>query len=157
MLVWLIALARQESAFQPEAVSPAGAIGLMQVMPQTANQVLRRTEDRLLETSADLFEPELNAIVGTLYFKKLLRRFGGDEVCALAAYNAGPSAAAKWQARWLKLDSDLLIERIPFDETRNYVKRVTQWRAKYQSLLDSKEALASRPPPSNILASAVRH
>jgi soluble lytic murein transglycosylase-like protein len=101
----LVAVAQVESRFQPTAVSPAGARGLLQLMPTTA---------RSLQLSAD--EPESNVLAGARYLRRLLDRFQSPDL-ALSAYNAGPTAVAK-------------IGRAPTQETVSYVANVTQtWRA----------------------------
>jgi soluble lytic murein transglycosylase len=122
------ALIREESRFDTEALSPASAYGLMQLIPATALQVMRQEK-----ISADGFEPELlcrpdlNILLGTAYLRQMLDQFNGNQYLALAAYNAGPTAAARWlrQHGGLKnFDADVFVENIAYTETRNYVKRV---------------------------------
>ena len=126
----LMAIARRESAFFPAARSPAGARGLMQVLPSTGRQVARRL-GRPPGTAA-LYDVEDNVLIGSAYYRQLLDRFAGNRVLALAAYNAGPARVERW------LDSDLPLERwiesIPYRETRDYVKAVLAYRAVFDYL-----------------------
>ena len=125
-----LALARQESLFDPEAVSRSGALGLMQLMPATAKLVARRL--KLPYSKARLIEdPRYNVRLGTAYLDDMLRTFGGSYPLAVAAYNAGPSRIKRWIKRYGdprtgEVDPVDWIERIPFDETRNYVQRVLE-------------------------------
>lgn len=111
----ITALIRQESAFQEDAHSRVGAVGLMQLMPRTA---------RLMDRSVNrkkLFNPETNLKIGIHYFEKLVDRFQGDVELALAAYNAGPEAVDRWKKRYPMNNRLLFLDLIPFSETRNYV------------------------------------
>lgn len=114
------AVARQESAFDPRAVSRAGAVGLMQIMPATARDLPGAPADR-----AALMEPGVSLELGAGYLGSLIERFDGSVVGALVAYNAGPTRWIRWR-RFPEADVDpeLLVERIPFGETRRYVKAV---------------------------------
>jgi soluble lytic murein transglycosylase len=118
----ILAVIREESRFDPDAVSFAGATGLMQLLPSTARYLIRgRTV-----TSTDLFRPEVNVRYGAVYLQRMLARFDGNVVLALAAYNAGPGAAARF-ARTLPQGHEAdFIERIPIDETRAYIRRVLE-------------------------------
>jgi len=111
----ITALIRQESAFQEEAHSRVGAVGLMQLMPKTA-----RLMDRSM-TRKKLYTPEANLKVGIRYFEGLVDRFQGDVELALAAYNAGPEAVDRWKVRYPMTNRLLFLDLIPFAETRNYV------------------------------------
>lgn len=125
-----MAVARQESELNPTAISPAGARGLMQVMPRTARAMadalgLAYTLDRLTE------DPAYNARLGTAYLARMLERYRGSTLLAAAAYNAGPGRVDDWLRRFgdpRQPGVDVLawIEGIPFDETRNYVMRVLE-------------------------------
>jgi len=118
----ILAVMREESRFDPDVVSFAGATGLMQVLPSTARFVIRGQA----VTPTDLVRPDVNVRVGAVYLRRMLSRFGGDLILALAAYNAGPGAAARF-ARVLPRSSEAeFIERIPIDETRTYVRRVLE-------------------------------
>ena len=118
----LHSIIRQESQFQANALSPAGAVGLMQVMPGTAAEVARKEKKRR-PARKDLLRPERNVAIGAAYLARLLRSYGGDFVRAVAAYNAGDPAVARW---WEGADGDpaLFLERMTYRETRFYVRRV---------------------------------
>ncbi|MBZ5637448.1 MAG: transglycosylase SLT domain-containing protein [Acidobacteriia bacterium] len=116
------AVVLQESAFNPLALSSAGARGLLQLMPATGEEVARRIG--LAGFRADrLFEPETNLRLGCAYFRDLLTRLGSLPV-ALAAYNAGASRAVRWTASGDDPDGERYVERIPIPDTRGYVKRI---------------------------------
>jgi soluble lytic murein transglycosylase len=113
---------RQESRFVMRTRSSAGAGGLMQLMPRTA----RWTADKIGITDyapERLYEPEVNAALGTGYLKMVLDEFGGSQALATAAYNAGPHRARRWR-EGAAIDAAAWVETIPFTETRDYVKRV---------------------------------
>ncbi|HYZ62864.1 MAG TPA: lytic transglycosylase domain-containing protein, partial [Acetobacteraceae bacterium] len=121
-----LGLIRQESSFDAQALSPAGARGLMQLMPATATQVARR----LNEPVASLTDAVFNMRLGTAYLHSLLGRFAALPA-ALAAYNAGPSRVQEWLAANGDPASGAVdpidwVELIPFNETRNYVQRVVE-------------------------------
>lgn len=114
----LLALVREESRYDPNAISPARAVGLAQLLPTTAQAM---TGDRSFNTQR-LTDPATNLRLGAQYVRLQLDRFGGDVPLALAAYNAGPGAARKWAGS--DPDPDYFIEKIGFSETRAYVRRV---------------------------------
>jgi soluble lytic murein transglycosylase len=127
------ALIRRESAFNPGVVSSAGAIGLMQIMPRTGMGLAR--EAGLRGFNPDLLkQPELNVQLGVRYLSSLLRQYDGDLALALAAYNAGPSRANRWRRMPEVREPDLFMERIPFAETRDYVRHVKLHLALYREL-----------------------
>jgi soluble lytic murein transglycosylase len=126
------ALMRQESAFDQEALSPVSAVGLMQLMPQTAKKA--SAEIAMDFDPARLTSPAVNLRLGAFYVGKLLKTFRNDPVLAVAAYNAGPKAVGQWIKRGVDADADLWVARIPYDETRNYVARVLGNLARYQWL-----------------------
>jgi soluble lytic murein transglycosylase len=126
------AIMRQESAFDPAIVSPASAVGLMQLMPATAKQAA--SEISLPFDEADLVRPDVNLRLGAFYMAKLSKMFQGNVALTAAAYNAGPRAVSHWVEAGSDNEIDLWVARIPFDETRNYVARVTQNLARYQWL-----------------------
>jgi soluble lytic murein transglycosylase len=113
-----------ESRFRDQT-SDAGARGLMQITPTTANEIERLSGGTTF-TPADLADPDINIRYGTFYLAEMLRRFDGNEVAALAAYNAGPTAADRWGG------SSLTVEEIPLDETRAYVADVLGKRRDYR-------------------------
>ena len=127
------ALVRQESLFQPHARSAAGAVGLMQVMPATARGLARRS-GLPAPAPAALRDPAVNLTLGTLHLDDLLRASGGrvDEV--LAIYNAGATRVARWRSLVPAGDADAFLERIPFRETREYVRVVQENAALYRAL-----------------------
>jgi soluble lytic murein transglycosylase len=129
---------RQESAFQPDAVSRMGAVGLMQVLPKTAPQLARRL--RISYTRARLFDPDFNLQLGTLYVSDLLAQFGTPEA-ALAAYNAGEDRVKLWQSERTYSDPLEFAESIPFAETRDYVQIVMRNAEIYRILNPT-------PPPA---------
>lgn len=131
-----LALIRQESNFEAEAVSPAGARGLMQIMPATARGVARELREPDLATR--LFEPFANMRLGTAYLAKRLNDFDRAVPLALAAYNAGAHRVRQWlnahgDPRVGETDPIDWIELIPFNETRNYVMRVIESHTVYQA------------------------
>ncbi|RUO35539.1 hypothetical protein CWE13_11460 [Aliidiomarina shirensis] len=133
---WAFAIARRESSFQPDAVSPVGARGLMQVMPATAEYINRRSPS--LTTSRGgrfrLDDPEDNVRMGTQYLAELHHRFDGNWLLATAAYNAGSNRVREWIPE-TAMPADLWIELIPYQETRDYVKAVLAYQQIYAMLL----------------------
>ena len=130
---FMAALIRQESAFNPVATSGAGAIGLMQVMPPTG-RVLARSLGIPEFNSNMLRQPEINLRLGSRYLADQIRAYGGRPDYVLAAYNAGPSRVARWRSFPEAADPDLFMERIPFEETRDYV-RIVQLNARIYGAL----------------------
>ncbi|WP_366657536.1 lytic transglycosylase domain-containing protein [Fodinicurvata sp. EGI_FJ10296] len=125
----ILATMRQESRFDPDAVSHAGATGLMQLMPATADAMARRHLDMSTHAAGnlELTDPGLNVGLGQAYFRQLMAtdRIGDDLIGMIAGYNAGPGNLRRWQAAFEGgNDPFLFIERIPVRETRNYVKQV---------------------------------
>jgi len=116
-------LIRQESLFQSDALSPAGAMGLMQIMPSTGSRMAEKLGIRDFKTSR-LTEPELNIRIGTAYLAELLDRYGPDWNRILANYNAGPRPVAKWTEAMPDAEPDEFVENILYRETRLYVKKV---------------------------------
>jgi len=133
-----LAVARQESEMNPLAVSPAGARGLMQLMPGTAQKVARDIGEPydLRRLTAD---PAYNARLGKTYLAEMLARYEGAPILAAAAYNAGPGRADRWLGRLgdprRGVDPVDWIEHIPFSETRNYVQRVMEGYHVYRARL----------------------
>lgn len=125
------AVARAESGFDPEAVSPAGAVGLMQIMPATAAWIAQR-EDWEGDPVPDLTDPAANLELGAYYLAFLVELFEGDVRSALAAYNAGQGTVASWLED--AQDGRLSLEAgdIPFPETRGFVERVERFHAIYR-------------------------
>ena len=137
---WILAVARQESAFTPDARSHAGAMGLMQLMPATAKETAKRAKVRY-RGSQQLADPDLNIKLGSYYLASLGRRYEGHRVLATAAYNAGPHRVKRWLEKRKDLPSDIWIETIPFDETRNYVQNVLSFSVIYSDILGQPKRL----------------
>jgi soluble lytic murein transglycosylase len=138
----LYAITREESAFEPEALSKAGAIGLTQVMPATAKNGAKRLG--LPFTDAAVREPGENLRLGAHFLKKMREDFPDDPLLAIPAYNAGPGAPEKWAKAHPDVAFDLFVEEIPYTETRGYTKRVISTLLTYEVLygsVDTSEAL----------------
>lgn len=131
----IYALIRAESGFTSAIKSHAGAIGLMQLMPNTAKAVAR---EKGQFNPQRLTSPEFNIKLGTKHLSDLLKVYDGDEVYALAAYNAGSSAVERWRRNLKGLKKDEFIESIPYQETRDYVKKVYASAATYRQLYGLK-------------------
>ncbi len=138
----LMGIARRESAYNPVALSPAGARGLMQIMPGTATQLSRQ-----LGISDPgpygVLDPELNIRLGSTYIRDMTNRYRGNRLAAAAAYNAGPGRVDRW-LRDAPEEFDLFVEAIPFRETRDYVQAVLSYRVIFESLANggSSEGVA---------------
>lgn len=143
------AITRQESQFAQNAISHAGASGLMQLMPGTARE--QAAKSGLTYMSADLISsPDLNVRLGDGYFARMMNYYGGSYPLAVAAYNAGPGNVNKWlrsngDPRTGGVDWIDWIERIPFSETRNYVHRVVENAAVYEQLYPAKGLVSGKP------------
>jgi len=124
----VLALARQESLFNPNATSSSNARGLMQLIPSTARKMA--TERGLDTEKVRLYDPSVNVELGTAYLKNLFEMFGGNPFRAVAAYNAGENAVSKWVAQSPGPD-DEWVENIAYKETRDYVKKVIGGRREY--------------------------
>lgn len=119
----LLAVSRRESAFNPRARSPVGARGLMQLMPATARLVADRIRDTRPHTD-ELYRPETNIRFGAHHLAKLMDRYDRNRALVAAAYNAGEGRVARWLKDASGMATPVWIERIPFRETRDYVKNV---------------------------------
>ncbi|MEO8485366.1 MAG: transglycosylase SLT domain-containing protein [Betaproteobacteria bacterium] len=152
-------IARQESRFVPEIVSSAGAIGLMQLMPATARWVAKQS-GRTDYTAARINDLDVNTQFGAFYFKYWLDRLDGSVALAAAAYNAGPGRAQAWRPSAAALDGAIWVETIPFNETRDYVKKVLANSVYYaRAFGDASVEVRQRlgtiaPRPAGPLASA---
>ena len=137
-------LMRQESAFDPEARSPVGAQGLMQLMPTTAEEAAK--EAKLEGFKLDEIQaPELNLTIGSFYIAKMLKTFEGSLPLAVASYNAGPTAVSRWVEMAKEHEADVFVARIPYEETRTYVSRVMSNLARYQWLSGGDAAVTPNP------------
>ena len=132
------AIARQESAFMPDAKSSAGALGLMQMIPSTAKITAKRHNLRFANTNV-LINPHTNITFGTAHLGTLMRRFNNNRILASVAYNAGPGRVQSWLDPTLPVDA--WIETIPFTETRNYVQNVLMFAAIYGNRLKTSQPL----------------
>ncbi len=129
----IAAIIREESQYDLKAVSRVGAIGLMQVMPATANTVAQQVGIPRVGRE-DLFDQETNIRIGVRYVEQLLEQFSGNVVHTIAAYNAGPIAVGAWIAQHKDKSQDEFVELIPYQETRQYVKRVMRSYREYVRL-----------------------
>jgi soluble lytic murein transglycosylase len=135
---FILSIARRESEFDPNVVSPAGALGLMQVMPGTGRDTARDIGLEYSQTRM-LDDPAYNALLGATFLDGLFERYDSNPVLISAAYNAGPGRANEWIERFgdPRRAEDVIywIEAIPFSETRNYIMRVTESLAIYEAQL----------------------
>ena len=152
---WAYGVARSESLFMRDARSSAGAIGLMQLMPATGKKVAKELN---LPYSGlhTLTNPQNNIRLGTTYLGQMSERYGGNRVLATAAYNAGPHRVDRWLPSSGSQDARVWIENIPFNETRQYVKRVMSaetifhWRMTGEMRRISDELLQVDAEPSQV-------
>lgn len=117
---------RQESLYKADAISAANAHGLMQLVPETAQATAKRWKLAVPKPD-ELLDPSINVPLGAAHLRELIDKHDGQIVVALAAYNAGPNAAARWLPA-AAMDADVWIENIPYNETRNYVQKI-QWHS----------------------------
>ncbi len=136
-------LIRQETRFMPQLRSSVGASGLMQVMPATASWVARRI-GMPWTNPALISDPTTNLKLGTAYLRLVLDDLGGSQAMAAAAYNAGPGRPRRWR-EGPTLETAIWAENIPFNETRDYVKKVLSNASVYAALLDARQPPALRP------------
>lgn len=138
---WAFAIIRRESAFQPDALSPVGARGLMQIMPDTAEYlVLNQPSGPNQRRSPNLNSPEDNISLGTRYLADLMRRNNDNWLLATASYNAGYYRVREWVPEHNQ-PVDIWIETIPYQETRDYVKAVLTYQQIYANLLGQDDKL----------------
>ncbi|MGE5238780.1 MAG: transglycosylase SLT domain-containing protein, partial [Chloroflexota bacterium] len=138
----VLSVIREESKFDPHARSAAGAVGLMQLMPKTGERI-GRDLDIDLRNPARLIEPGSNVLAGAYYLSQLLSSFNSVPV-ALAAYNAGEEIVREWLSKGNYGGADDFIEDIPYDETRNYVKRVIATYMEYLRSAGRTDSSAAR-------------
>lgn len=138
-LSFMYGVSRQESMLNPTIKSPVGAVGLMQLMPSTAQMVSRQNKWKY-DGARSLTNPEVNVRLGAAYLRDMLDKFGDNRILAAAAYNAGPGRIYRWESKdGLKRDAAMYIENIPFLETRKYVQNVLLYDAIYNKLLTGDE------------------
>ncbi len=144
---FIAAIIREESQFHAAALSPAGARGVMQVMPQTGEWIARNAGVPGFDRSR-LFEPDMAINVGTWYIGHLMKRFKSDPLFVAAAYNAGPEAVTSWMGRngSANMERDVFVESIPFSETRGYVKKVLRNYAEYKRIYGKTVPVARSLP-----------
>lgn len=130
------AIVRKESAYRPDVASPVGALGLMQVMPQTGRQVASRLRVEL--PAGGLLDVDTNLKLGSAYLRAMLDRYNGNLALAAAAYNAGPHKVADWLNRNAGLPPTVWIEAISYYETREYVKSVLAFAAVFDWQLNGE-------------------
>lgn len=136
----LMAIARRESSFFPEAVSGAGARGLMQLLPSTARRVSPYKQPDL---SQQLFDVKTNVALGGAFYRQLLDRYQNNRVLTLAAYNAGPLRVKRWRSD-PGMTAPQWIESIPYPETREYVKSVLAYNVVYRAMNQAPASLFNR-------------
>lgn len=136
----IYATMRQESGFRPEVMSRAGAVGLMQVMPELATKLAGKAVTRQM-----LRTPEINIALGLEEMKALAADFDEVYPLSIAAYNAGSSRVRRWLRESRRIELDRFVERIPFNETRNYVRRVSTHYARYAYLDDPSSGWPQLP------------
>ncbi len=129
----ILALVKEESAFNSRAQSSVGAMGLMQLMPSTA-----RLMDPNLKNSEALFDVEYNISLGTKYFAHLMEIFNGNEALCVLAYNSGPNAVKNWLNSTKSTDFDEFVENVPYSETANYIKKVYSSYWSYMNIYEKK-------------------
>jgi soluble lytic murein transglycosylase len=155
---WMYAIVRQESAFIADARSPAGALGLMQIMPGTGRKIARSL-NKPLESRRQLLDADVSLEFGSTYLRILLDEMDEHPVLAAAAYNAGPHRVERWRPAEQNMSADLWIENVPYGETREYLRRVLAYTTIYEQRLGRdpvrlSERLAPIPARATRLARA---
>lgn len=149
-LVWSII--RAETQYRKEAVSPVGALGLMQIMPNTGRQLAKLSQMSGFQVGT-LLEPEISIRLGSKYLSRLMKIFKDKVPLTAAAYNAGPHRVQSWLHNFGHLEMDEFIEHIPFLETRNYVKRVVSFFHVYKTLYSNdKQGMSWLAQPVSVPA-----
>ncbi len=134
---WIAAQTRAESAWMPRARSPANAMGLMQLLPTTAERTARRL-GLAWNGAGSLYDPRTNMVLGIAHLRHELDSFGGIAYQAIAAYNAGPVPVGRWNRDRPGFDPDFWIETVTYKETREYVARVLAFSVIYDWRLDGR-------------------
>ncbi|MET0284253.1 MAG: lytic transglycosylase domain-containing protein, partial [Polyangiales bacterium] len=132
------AVAREESGFNPEAVSRAHAYGLVQLLVPTAKTLVKSKKEKIGKTGKELLKPELNLTLGARFMASLAAGFRNHYALVPPAYNAGPAAVARWLRERGSQSLDVWVENIPYDETRGYTRRVLQSYGVYTWLATSE-------------------
>lgn len=139
----VVALVYRESRFNIRAASSVGALGLMQLMPSTAAELLREERRRARPSAEDILQPETNIRLGVRYLARMLRTFRKRPELALAAYNAGPGAVTKWRSARGELPEEIFVEEIPYSETQSYVRNVLATRRALVALREAEARATS--------------
>ncbi|MBX2807378.1 MAG: transglycosylase SLT domain-containing protein [Cellvibrionaceae bacterium] len=146
----ILSIARQESAWQSDARSRAGAMGLMQLMPQTAKETARKA--RIKHHRHNLYQPQHNIALGSYHLKELITHYKHNRLPAIAAYNAGRSKVNRWLAETgQQLPFDIWIEVIPYKETRHYVKNILSYSLVYAYRLGKNPRLITQEEADSLL------
>lgn len=141
---YAMAIARQESAWNPKVRSPVGASGLMQIMPGTATHTVKMFNIPGYSSPSQLLDPDININIGTSYLQYVYQQFGNNRIFSSAAYNAGPGRVRTWLGNSAgRIDAVAFVESIPFSETRGYVKNVLAYDAYYRYFMGQKDTLMS--------------
>lgn len=142
---YAMAIARQESAWNPKVRSPVGATGLMQIMPGTATHTVQKFSIPGYSGVNQLLDPDTNINIGTQYLESVYQQFGNNRIFASAAYNAGPGRVRTWLGNSAgRIDAVAFVESIPFSETRGYVKNVLAYDAYYRYFMGGKPVLMTQ-------------
>ncbi|MEF3193247.1 MAG: lytic transglycosylase domain-containing protein [Halothiobacillaceae bacterium] len=143
---WMFGVIRRESAFMPDIGSRAGAQGLMQLMPETAEYVAKKF-DLPIPGSSDLHDPVFNMRLGSAYLRYVLDKFDENQVLATAAYNAGPERVKQWLPKAETLPADIWVDTVPFTETREYCRAVLHYATVFEwRLYGEARPLSARMP-----------
>lgn len=129
----IFAIIKAESNFNPNVVSSSNAIGLMQLMDTTAEEIARKV-DITFTVKSSLYNPDLNIRLGTKYFSDLLKEYNQNKLLALTAYNAGKGNLKRWIEQGIIKEDGSDIENIPYKETNNYVRKIVRDYKIYQEL-----------------------
>lgn len=127
-----------ESSYRPDVVSSAGAIGLMQIMPDTGEWIAGKYDEEF--AIENLYDPETNIRYGTWYLGFLLARYDGNTDCAVAAYHAGQGNVDKWLSDGNYSSDGVTLENIPFESTATYVQRINKYLKFYSGAYAENEA-----------------
>jgi len=139
---YAMAIARQESAWNPKVRSPVGASGLMQVMPATAAHTAQKFGIAGYTSPGQLLDPDTNINIGTTYLESVYQQFENNRIFSSAAYNAGPGRVRTWLGNSAgRIDAVAFVESIPFSETRGYVKNVLAYDAYYKYFMGKSAPL----------------
>lgn len=132
----ILSIMKAETQYKSDAISPVGAVGLMQFMPYTLDRLSDLIDEKIKTT--DLFNPKKSIEYGAAYLKKLFIELENQDPLTAAAYNGGPHRVKSWLSKLGAVDYDVFIEHIPFAETRTYVKRVLTFKSVYGKIYQKK-------------------